>query len=47
MDADTILVVKAGKIVESGSHRQLMRRKGYYYDLFTQQFAEETVDAVL
>jgi len=47
VDANVILVVKAGKIIERGTHASLMRRRGYYYDLFTRQFAEESVDAVL
>ena len=37
--ADIILVVKDGKIVEQGSHRQLMDRKGYYHSLYNKQFA--------
>ena len=47
VDADVILVIQAGKIIERGSHRELMRKKGYYYDLFTRQFDAEAVDAVL
>lgn len=39
--ADIILVVKAGKIIEQGSHQQLIDQKGYYYNLYTQQFREE------
>ena len=42
--ADIILVVKAGKIIEQGSHQQLMDQKGYYYNLYTQQFREEMMD---
>ena len=33
--ADLILVVKDGKIIEEGSHRELLRQKGYYYDLYS------------
>ena len=47
VDAGVILVVKAGKIIERGTHASLMRKRGYYYDLFTRQFAEESVNAVL
>ena len=36
--ADLILVVKDGKIIEEGSHRELLRQKGYYYDLYSRQF---------
>ncbi len=39
--ADLILVVRDGKIIEQGSHRDLLRQKGYYYDLYTKQFEEE------
>jgi ATP-binding cassette subfamily B protein len=35
--ADTIMVVEQGRIVESGSHTQLMRRKGLYHELFSKQ----------
>ncbi len=44
VDADVILVVKDGKIVEQGTHRELLRRKGYYYELFTRQFEETATD---
>ena len=37
--ADVILVVKDGKIVESGRHEELMAAKGYYYNLYTRQFS--------
>ncbi|MBR0173305.1 MAG: ABC transporter ATP-binding protein [Lachnospiraceae bacterium] len=34
VNADVILVVRGGRIVERGTHRELMRRKGYYYELY-------------
>ena len=40
--ADVILVVKDGKIIEQGRHKDLMKMKGYYYNLYTRQYAEET-----
>ena len=43
-DADVILVVKDGKIVEQGTHRDLMRAKGAYHSLYTHQFERESVD---
>ncbi len=46
VDADIILVVKDGKIIERGTHTQLMGKKGYYYELFTRQFDEAKFDAV-
>lgn len=33
-DADLILVLKEGRIVEQGSHKQLTRRRGHYRELF-------------
>lgn len=41
--ADVILVVKAGKIIEQGTHKELIERKGAYYNLYTRQFQEEGV----
>ena len=40
-NADLILVVKDGKIVEQGTHMDLLSAKGYYYDLYTRQYQEE------
>lgn len=37
-DADTILVMDEGDIVESGSHNELMAQKGFYTDLYNSQF---------
>ncbi|MBQ7600182.1 MAG: ABC transporter ATP-binding protein [Clostridia bacterium] len=39
--ADVILVVKDGKIIEQGRHRSLMKQRGYYFDLYTQQYRDE------
>ncbi len=39
-NADIILVVDNGKIVESGTHDDLIKRHGYYYNLYTKQFVE-------
>lgn len=39
--ADRILVIKDGRMVEQGNHRELMRQGGYYYRLYTNQFREE------
>ncbi len=46
-DADTILVMEAGKIVEQGNHEQLLKTQGAYYRLYQSQFAgpAEDVDA--
>ena len=42
--ADIILVVDDGKIIEQGTHDELMRKKGHYYTLYTRQFEQETVE---
>jgi ATP-binding cassette subfamily B protein len=39
--ADRILVIKEGRITESGSHAELIHLRGHYYDLYTRQFREE------
>jgi len=39
--ADRILVIDSGKIVEMGSHKELLRKHGDYYRLYTQQFQQE------
>ena len=38
-DADTILVMDKGSLVEQGSHEELMAAKGFYYNLYASQFA--------
>ena len=40
--ADLILVVKDGKIIEQGTHKELLAEKGYYHDLYYMQFEEES-----
>ncbi len=37
--ADRILVMRAGRIVEDGTHRQLLERRGLYHEMFTAQSA--------
>ncbi|MBQ7248055.1 MAG: ABC transporter ATP-binding protein [Lachnospiraceae bacterium] len=39
--ADVILVVQDGKIIEQGRHDELMKKHGHYYNLYTRQFTEE------
>lgn len=46
-DADMILVVSDGRIIERGRHEELMRAGGAYYRLYTRQYEEEAVGAVL
>lgn len=39
IDADLILVMQSGNIIEQGSHNELLNAKGYYYELYNSQFA--------
>ncbi len=39
-DADLILVLKDGNIVEQGNHEELMKKNGFYADLYNSQFAK-------
>lgn len=45
-NADLILVVKDGKIIEQGTHGELMAENGYYHDLYSMQFEEESARKV-
>ncbi len=47
VDADVILVVRDGKIVESGKHDELMKKHGYYYELYSRQFEEIQTEKAL
>ncbi len=47
VNADLILVIRNGEIQEQGSHSQLMREKGYYYRLYTNQFILEKQQQIL
>jgi ATP-binding cassette subfamily B multidrug efflux pump len=40
-NADLVLVIDKGHIVECGKHEELMARKGFYYDLYMSQFRRE------
>ena len=41
LEADKILVLKDGQIIEQGTHESLLADKGFYYDLYTSQFAKK------
>ena len=41
--ADVILVVDGGKIVERGTHEELLEKRGFYYNLYIKQFREENL----
>ena len=46
-NADVILAVRDGKIVEKGTHRELISAKGYYYDMYTRQYQDEETAKIL
>ena len=46
-NADMILVVKNGRIVEQGTHTSLLAEKGYYHELYTRQYEEEAIAKIL
>lgn len=46
-NADKILVIRDGKITESGNHKELIKLKGYYYNLYSNQFIDEQSKSVL
>ena len=46
-NADLILVVKNGRIVEQGTHTELLTKKGYYHELYTRQYEDEATAKIL
>ena len=44
-NADLILVVKDGKIIEQGRHDELLKQKGHYYNLYTRQYEDEATSS--
>ncbi len=44
-NADSIVVMDQGRIVEQGSHAELLRRRGFYYTLYTSQFTDDLAKA--
>ncbi len=46
-NSDRILVIKQGKVAEQGTHKELMALRGYYYELYTNQFKEEAENRLL
>ena len=46
-NADCILAVRNGRIVERGTHKELIAKKGYYYDMYTRQYEDEEAKRIL
>ncbi|MDO4543986.1 MAG: ABC transporter ATP-binding protein [Clostridia bacterium] len=46
-NANRILVIRSGKIQESGTHEELLKLKGYYYDLYMNQYKEGKIQESL
>ncbi len=46
-NADLILVVRDGKIVEQGTHAELLKKKGHYFRLYTRQYEDEATSSIL
>lgn len=44
--ANRIVVIEGGRITEMGSHSELIRARGHYYDLYTRQFREEREESI-
>lgn len=44
--ADLILVIRDGKIAEQGTHKELIAKRGEYYNLYTRQYQEEVIDVI-
>ncbi|MBL8055345.1 MAG: ABC transporter ATP-binding protein [Anaerolineales bacterium] len=42
-DADQVLVIRAGEIVEKGTHQELMDRRGFYHHLYLSQFKGQAI----
>ena len=45
-NADLILVVRDGKIIEQGRHEELLKEKGHYYNLYTRQYEDEATSSL-
>ncbi len=47
VNADLILVMDEGKVVESGTHKELLALKGYYFELYRNQFQKEQEEKLM
>lgn len=46
-NANRILVIRDGRVIEDGTHRELIKARGYYYSLYSNQFMDERSKAIL
>lgn len=46
-NADRILVIKDGRLIEQGNHQELLQERGFYYDLYTTQFKDLVIEEVV
>ena len=44
INADLILVIKDGTVIEKGNHKELLQLKGEYFNLYKNQFINEQID---
>ena len=44
-DADKILVIQEGEIIERGSHEQLLAQQGFYHNLYMSQFKRQAAQS--
>ena len=45
-NADQIIVLREGRIIERGTHDELLELNGYYADLYQKQLLEEELEAI-
>ena len=45
--ANRIIVISKGEIIEDGTHKELMKNKKHYYELYTNQFKQEKENEIL
>jgi len=43
-EADKIIVINHGRVIESGTHQELIAKKGFYYELYTTQLMAGTAE---
>ena len=43
-EADCILVMRDGQIVEQGTHEELLKQNGFYHELYYSQFAQTVAE---